>query len=400
VLGTLLKPAKPTEAVPPLSQTETQRLLRLAQRQALDTMTEYLSSVAGDLAARVVPIAGGIDSGIAWGQELVVVPARSGPAAETTDITTPSGDRLVATHFVSGPQLPLAVYRAIGLPATSASRPPAAAEPTSGEWVLAVWRQELDHAFAPGHYLETRLMRCGERVVEEVVTSLALAADMAGGGLFDLDGSLLGIVLPCGGRETAISSRSVTRLLAEGRTLEGQLLARFGMRVVSLDEDLKKHLGVSEGVMIREVWTGYPSDRAGLRPGDVLQSVNDQAITAPPDLQPLPFGAAEEGWLLGVRRGRRRLDLTLVSAASSGGGLDAEPGGVVFDSPSAGHRIADVVPGSRGDEAGLQPGDRILRVDDAAPRGPADVRRVLEGKKAAFLVLERDGRRIGLLLPR
>ena len=73
VVGLLLKPRQPTsQAPPPPSQVEMQRLARLAQRRSLDTMTEYFSDVAGDLAHRVVQVGAGTGSGILWENDLVL----------------------------------------------------------------------------------------------------------------------------------------------------------------------------------------------------------------------------------------------------------------------------------------------------------------------------------------
>jgi serine protease Do len=400
VVGTLLRPRTPAaETAPPPSPMETQRLLRLAQRQALDTMTEHFAQVAAEVASRVVPIGGGVGTGLAWGQDQMIVPGHTGPAPETIEVTLPSGDRLIGTRYVWGPQLPLAVYTVPGLVPAPFQWPEVGSEPTSGEWVLAVWRQQLEHVFVPGHYLETQLTSCGERVVEEVFTSLALTAEQAGGGLFDLDDGLVGIILPCGERVAALTPSSASRLIAEGRTLDGQFLARLGMVVVAPDGDLGAHLDARGGLVVREVWTGYPAAAAGLRPGDVIESLSGQRVGSASDLRPLLVPSGEDGLVLGIRRGRRLTEVTLGTGDGAGLSVEGEEAGVVLEAPRGGYRIATVVPGSPGDEAGLRPGDLILRIDKRAPRSPAEVRRALDGKGPVYLELERGRRRLGLLLP-
>jgi serine protease Do len=399
VVGSLLRPRKPaSEVVPSLSPTETQRLQRLAQRQTLETMAEHFALVAGDVAPRVVQLGAAGDSGVVWSADLVVMAAREGRVPESSEVTTPSGQSLPASREVAGPQLPLAAYRVRGLPEPSASA--AGTPPGPGEWVLAVWRRNGDPAFVPGHYLESETTACGEQVVGEVFSSLSLSAEMAGGGLFDLDGSLLAVILPCGERYAALTLDSVTRLLAEGRTVAGQLLARQGLRVAALDEESRKHLRVEGGALVSEVWTGYPAAEAGLRPGDVIQGLDGSPVGSPEDLRPLVVAPTEPRWTLEVRRGRRKLEVELgppASPAPAGPG-EGDGSGVRLVPPSRGYPIASVLPGSPGDEAGIRPGDRVVRIDRVSPRSADEVERALRGKDPVFLELARGQRRLGVLL--
>jgi serine protease Do len=399
-VGSLLRPRKPpSEAVPPLSPTETQRLLRMAQRQTLETMTEHFALVAGDVAPRVVQLGAAGDSGVVWSADLVVTSARGGRVPESSEVTTAAGQSLPASRAVSGPQLPLAAYRVSGLPEPPAPRA-AGTLPRPGEWVLAVWRRNGDDAFAPGHYLEADLTSCGEHPAEEVLSSLSFSAEMAGGGLFDLDGSLRALILRCGERYAALTLDSVSRLLAYGRTFEGQLLARHGLRVAAMDEETRRHLRVVGGALVTEVWSGYPAAAAGLRPGDVIQELDASPVGSPDDLQPLVLTAPEPRWALVARRGGRTIEVTLDAAPGepSAGPEDGEGSGVRLEPPADGFPIGSVVPGSRGDEVGIRPGDRVVRMDQAVPRSAAEVRRALAGGGPVFLELERGQRRLGVLL--
>jgi serine protease Do len=397
VVGSLLRPAKPSsEVASSLSPTEMQRLQRLAQRQTLETMAEHFSLVAGDVAPRVVQLGAAGDSGVVWSADLVVTSARP-RVPESSEVTTPAGQSLPASRDVAGPELPLAAYRVRGLPEPPARA--AAISPRPGDWVLAVWRRNGDHAFVPGHYLESEMTTCGEDVVEEVSSSLSLSAEMAGGGLFDLDGSLLAVILRCGEGYAAVTLDSVSRLLADGRTLAGRLLARQGLRVAALDDESRRHLRVESGVLVSEVWTGYPAAAAGLRPGDVIQGLDGGPVGSPEDLRPLVSPATEPSWTLRVRRGRRTVEVGLGSAsATPAGPEEREESGVRLLAPSRGYPIGSVLPGSPGDEAGIRPGDRVVGIDRVPPRSAADVRRALAGPDPVFLELERGQRRLGVLL--
>jgi hypothetical protein len=399
VVGYLLKPRKPqSEAPPPLSQTEMQRLARMAQRRALDTMTEHFSEVAAGLAFRVVQVGAGTGSGILWDPRLVLSAGRGLHAPESTVVMTPTGHLLTATRTVAGPQLPLAAYELPGETQMRTDSIEAAEELSPAEWILSVWHQEGDLAFVPGHYLETRLATCDEVVVEEVVSSVALSTEMAGGGLFDLDGALVAVILPCGEGFAARSPDSVSTLVERGRGLDGQMLALYGLRAVPLSEATSTHLGVEQGALVSETWNGHLAAEAGLRPGDVIVGLGEHEVGAPQDLKPLLLPPELGMRLVRARRGRRTVEVDL--SAQSGPPVTPEDDdhGVRLASGPAGFPIGSVSPGSRADEAGIRAGDRIVRVDDVEPRSAVELRRVLARRRPTFVELERGGRRLGLLL--
>jgi serine protease Do len=399
VVGFLLKPRKPTsEAPPPLSQTEMQRLARMAERRALDTMTGHFSEVAGGLASRVVQVGAGTGSGILWDPRLVLTAGRGMHAPESTVVLTPAGHLLTGTRVAGGPQLPLAAYELPGETPLSTDSIEEAAGLGPAEWILSVWQQEGDLAFVPGHYLETRLATCDEVAVEEVVSSVALSTEMAGGGLFDLDGALVAVILPCGEGYAALSPDSVSMLVERGRGLDGQMLALYGLRAVSLSEATGAHLGVEQGALVSETWTGHLAAEAGLRPGDVIVGLGEHEVGSPKDLQPLLLPPELGMRLVRARRGRRTVEVDLSADFGSPTALEDGDRGVRLASAPAGFPIGSVFPGSRADEAGLRTGDRIVRVDGVEPRTAAELRRVLARRRAAFVEVERGGRRLGLLL--
>jgi len=395
VAGVLLKPRKPTsEAPPPPSQVEMQRLTRLAQRRALDTMTEHFSDVARDLAHRVVQVGAGTGSGILWDPGLVVTAGT--PAPESTVMMTAAGHLLTATRAVAGPHLPLAAYELPGESRLPTGHIEEAGVLGAAEWVLAVWHQEGELAFAPGHYLESRRVTCDELIVEEVLTSVTLSGEMAGGGFFDLDRGLVAVVLPCGEGYAALSPESVAGLIESGRSFEAQMLALYGMRAVPLDDVALGHLDVEGGALVSEVWRGHPAAASGLRPGDVIVGLGDQDVGSPQDLRPLLLPPELGTRLVRLRRGRRTVELDLslpsVEAASS-----AEDHGVRLETAPAGFTIGSVSAGSCGADAGLRAGDRILRVGNVEPRNATELRRAL-GRRPVFVEIERGQRRLGKLL--
>jgi len=403
VVGVLLKPREPqSEAPRALSQIETQRLTRMAQRRSLDAMTEHFSDVVRGLGDRVLQVGAGTGSGILWESSLLVTAGSGAPAPESTVVLTPGGHLLTTMRSVAGPELPLAAYELPDQPSGGADGIAEAGSLTRGEWVLAIWHQEGDLAFSPGHYLETRATTCGEFRVQEVLTGLPLPGEMAGGGLFDLDGGLAAVILPCGEKQTALTPASVSTLLSFGRSLEGQLLTLYGLRAVPLSDVARDHLGVEGGALVREIWLGHLAASDGLRPGDVIVGLGDHPVDGPGDLQPLLLPPELRPGLVQVQRGRRTLEMDLAgeSAEESDGTDEVDDHGVGLAAASAGVLVGSVSPGSPGEASGLRPGDRIVRVDAREPRNATELRRALGRGRPVFIELERDQRRLGVLLER
>ena len=397
LVGFILKPRKPTsEAPPPPSQVEIQRLARLSQRRELDTMTEHFAAVARDLAYRVVQVGAGSGTGILWDPDLVVTAGP--PAPESTVVMGSAGHLLTATRVVAGPHLPLAAYALPGQSRSPANHVEEAGPLAAAEWILAIWHREGELAFAPGHYLESRPSTCEELDVEEVLTSVALSAEMAGGGLFDLDGGLLAVVLRCGEGLAALSPDSVSALIDTGRSFEGQLLALYGIRTAPLDDVARGHLDLEGGALVSEVWNGSLGATSGLRPGDVIVGLGDQDVGSPQDLQPLLLPLELGPRLVQVHRGRKTVEVDLSpGSAETAGDVGDGDHGIGLEPAPAGFPIGSVTAGSCGADAGLRPGDRIVRVGDVVPRDARELRRAL-GRRPVLIEIERGPRRLGMLL--
>ena len=402
VVGSALRPPKrSSENVPPPSAPESRRLQRLAERQSLETTASHFAAIASDVAAGLVQVGPASSTGIAWETDLVVSPGQAGPAAESTTLQTAAGEDLVGTRSVGGPDLPFCAYRAAGRLQPVARRMGPAPEPAAGQWLLAVWRGSTGLAFVPGHYVETRPARCGGLEGREVASSLELTAAMAGAGLFDLDGALLGLVLPCDGRYAALTPESVALGLAQGRGVEARLRSRYGLGLRPLDEPLRRYLGLEGGLLVSEVWSGYAGERAGLRPGDVVVSADGRSVAG--ELQALLAPPGPAGVQIGVLRAGKSREVVLgagVPERASPAPPDAP--GMRLAPPADGYAIAQVADGSPAAEAGIGPGDRLLRVDFSAPRSAEEARRVLAGNggQPVFVEVQSGRRRFGALLRR
>ena len=214
VIGSLLRPRQPeTDApVPSLSQTEFVRLPRLIRRCELDDMTEYFRTVVNNADGRIVQLPSLDRTGLVWepGVVLTVRTERRFPDAAT--LSTSTGDIGVAPS-VAGPHLSIAALRTPEVDGFVRVLRRGASLLEPGSWTVALWRRNRELHFTPAHFLGTVSAQCDEQPVDELVSSVSWTDDMAGGGLFDLDGRLIGMIIPCGDRFVAADTESVELLL-------------------------------------------------------------------------------------------------------------------------------------------------------------------------------------------
>lgn len=238
-------------------------------------------------------------------------------------------------------------------------------------------------------------------------TDAAINPGNSGGPLFNLKGEVVGINTAIIGGGTgigfAVPSNMAKALLGQ---LEQGVVRRgwLGVAVQDLTPELGDALGVeaNEGAVIADVSRDTPAARAGLRADDIVVAVNGQPIDSSRELTRtiglLMPGA--EAKLTVLRDGERKeLSVELgerpdyegvgrISPASSGGGeekaeriglslRDLDPRMAQNGGPSSGALIAEVVPGSRADDAGLQPGMIIVEAGGEPVRTARDLVRII-----------------------
>jgi Do/DeqQ family serine protease len=170
-----------------------------------------------------------------------------------------------------------------------------------GEWVLAVGNpfEYLTSTVTAGIISakgrDINLIR-GDKTIEEFIqTDAAINPGNSGGALVDSEGKLIGI-------NTAIASQTgnyagysfaipinlastiINDIIENGGVIER---TNLGVVVEELDSEYAKQLGlgVSEGLVIREVVDGSAAQFAGVLPNDVILAVNDKEITRFEDLK-------------------------------------------------------------------------------------------------------------------
>lgn len=397
VVGSLARPRTRSSEQAPPSETDLALLARLTERRALESAAGFLNQVAADVAPSLVWLETPGASGVLWAGNAIAT-ARFDAAVERQLVVTTSTGDVAATRADWSPDLPLARLEIAAPP--GALPPLRSAPPTqSGAQLLAVWRTAQTHVFAPAVFIESTVAPCGGHRSREVRTSLALTPAMAGGGLFDMDGRLLGVILPCGERYAAVASDVVDGMLLAAESFGSRLLARYGLVVEPLTSEESAFFKTTAGVMIRELGIARPADRAGVRPGDIVVGLNGDPVTRIDDLGRLAAALPMPTVVLSIRRASASLEVDVVHGREAPEPVAGGAAGVVWELPPRGFVIDAVQPGSRAATARLQPGDRVIRLDGNEPRTIDQLRRGFDARTGTFVEFERDGRRRGALLP-
>lgn len=401
IFGSLLKPKKTPET--PISQAELVSLQTLTQRRNLEDMASFFSDIANGVKSGLVWLEGMGAGGVVWeGNGLIISPGPRDLTTPTVSALTPEGEIALQTDVLS-PEFPVARLRA---PGESGLRPvfrTSVALLQQGAWILQVTsQQDGSHLFARGIYGGIGSARCGEFDVETVETSLPLTEAALGGGLFDMDGNLLGVLLRCGDRVSAVTPEGVDAILAEANTFGGQLARRYGLRVEALTDETRRYFEAETGVLVTRIFRGMPADAAGLVPGDVIQALDDNPINTVDDLARLVLPVAYPTFHLYVKRGRRSLRLDLMASESDipSTVTEAAGQGIRLGSAAEGYLIENVIPGSRAERASLKTGDRLLEVGGRQYGDLEAVRKILSdtSQETVFIVVQRGERKLGVFL--
>ncbi|MFQ5509560.1 MAG: Do family serine endopeptidase [Leptospirillia bacterium] len=123
----------------------------------------------------------------------------------------------------------------------------------------------------------------------------------SGGPLFNIHGEVVGVATAimsyAQGIGFAIPSNMVKRivdqLIENGHVERGWL----GIGIQEISEDLAESFQVSErgGVLVNDVFPGQPAERTGIRPGDIILTVNDHPVSTPNTLARLVAGLGPDG---------------------------------------------------------------------------------------------------------
>lgn len=368
VVGAILRPKK-AELVAVLPGNELATLPERSQRRELRDIADYVGQRAASLAAFVMYLPALGASGVVVGRDSVLSAAVRPRAPEVLLVQRIEGD--------SGKPAP----RMAGM------------EDAAPRWAVAVARAPDGRLLSLAGLTGSAVpIRCGELALRELTFGAQLPEAFAGGGLFDLDGKLLALAMPCVDHIVLVPLRDVVEALERQGTLESRLWAHLGFRVATTDSLRPAVPGANAGLTVVETLVGGPADQAGLRPGDVIGRTGSGPVTALSDLQSLVDSSGTGR--LELRRGRVSVTLRVIPDSGK-----RPPSGIVTGGPSQPLVLRAVGAGSRAERAGLREGDRILQIGRNQRPTAAAVARALNDSGALFVVFEREGRRRGIVLP-
>jgi Do/DeqQ family serine protease len=341
--------------------------------------------------------------------------------ANRIDVRLQNGKSYPATLVGNDEATDLAMLKidATGLPQASFA---SSEKARVGQFVIAIGSPfGLDYTVTTGVLSAKGRGGIGANEIEDYLqTDASINPGNSGGPLVDLQGRVLGINTMIIGRGSGIgfaipaeiAQRVARQLIDSGEVKRAWL----GVSFQEITPELAAHFGsgFEGGALINGVVPKGPADTAGMRPGDVVTSVNAVRIREGHDLlrSVLRHGVGER-LTVQVLRGNKTKTLNVVTGerpsdnqpkASSKSARESGMLGLVLEemTPSLRERfryegdgqvfVRGVEPSSDADRAGLQPGDIILEADRRAVKSISDVRAALQDGKA-LLYIERESQR-------
>jgi serine protease Do len=154
-----------------------------------------------------------------------------------------------------------------------------------GEWVCAIGNPlGYEHTVTVGvvSFLGRKLFDMS--LDNYIQTDAAINFGNSGGPLINARGEVIGINAAISSRASSIgfavpisgATAILAQLRARGRVSRGYI--GVGLRDVDGDLERSLKLTVSRGALVQDITMGSPADRAGLRPYDVITSLDDVAI--------------------------------------------------------------------------------------------------------------------------
>ncbi|USX22310.1 DegQ family serine endoprotease [Oxalobacteraceae bacterium OTU3REALA1] len=293
-----------------------------------------------------------------------------------------------------------------------------------GEWVLAIGSPYgLDNTVTAGVVSAKGRTLPDDSYVPFIQTDVAVNPGNSGGPLFNTRGEVVGINSQIYSQTGGYQGLSFAIPIDVATKIKDQIVskgkvehAKLGVTVQEIDQSFAEsfNLATPEGALVANVERGGPADKAGLRPGDVVRTMNGQKIVSSIDL-PAMVGLAEPGSKINLEVWRNG---KLVPLTATLGNANDKVAAVALDRPDQGtaklklglslrpldqmEKRQSGIPGGLVIEdaggaaanAGIQPGDVLLSVNGLAVNTVDQVRQVVDksGKSVALLIQRGDER--------
>ena len=243
-----------------------------------------------------------------------------------------------------------------------------------------------------------------------IQTDASINPGNSGGALVDLNGRLVGIntaiLAPSGGNVGlgfAIPSNLVASIMGEIIEHGAVRRGRIGVTVAALNAQMAEVYDVeeTEGVVVTEVVPGSAADAAGIRPGDILASIDGRALWRPADYvnQEAVTMVGDELDVEIIRDGRRMLLAVAIERQWSvaGGRIHRLLAGsvlmdVLLEDEPVGVFVSSIDREATAWEVGFRPGDILVAVNNVSVRHIGELERQIGGAQHGIVRFRRDGR--------
>ncbi len=291
-----------------------------------------------------------------------------------------------------------------------------------GQWVVAIGSPFGFENSVTAGVVSATARPLDEAYVPFIQTDAAINPGNSGGPLFNVDGQVIGINSQIYSRTGGFMGMSFAVPIDLVLNVEHQLLtkgkvsrSRIGVAVQLVDQKLATNfgLGTPHGALVSSVDPKGPSESAGLKPGDVITSVNgrniDESNELPTVIAEIPPGTVAH---IGIWRDHKAsvVDVKTVllddepvqTARNLGDHGDGKLGLAVRplepneqqELHTKGRLVVEDVSGPAL-AAGVQAGDVVLGVNGAAVASVADLKREVAraGHSVALLIQREDAQR-------
>ncbi len=305
-----------------------------------------------------------------------------------------------------------------------------------GDWVLAIGSPfGLQATVTAGIISAKDRSGIGQQFQRFLQTDAAINPGNSGGPLVDLSGQVIGIntAIITGSRgyegvgfalPSTTAIRVYDQIIKQGRVTRGSIGVSF-QEEISTNPITLKSLGAPYGVVIESVQAGSPAEKAGLKGGDVITSVNGHAVKTGNDLvNPIAEAPIGSKVKLTYMRDRAQKEATATVEdrtrvfPNTAGRMGDQPGEAVPTefglhveelTPERGHRVgiegqkgvivSEVEPASFAEDLLFSRGDVITEINRQPVNSVADYRAAVSklkpGDDVVFKVLRRqDGDRM------
>jgi len=315
----------------------------------------------------------------------------------------------VAVLKIEGKQLPV-----VKLGDPSKLRP--------GEWVLAIGSPfTFENSVTAGIVSATGRAMPGEDLVPFIQTDVAVNPGNSGGPLFNLNGEVVGINSQIYSRSGGYMGLSFAIPIDVANNVRQQLVAngkvtrgRIGVQIQEVDAQMADafNLDRPRGALVGDVIEGGPAEKAGVKSGDVILSVNGKGVERSSQL-PGVISAIKPGDAANVeiwREGKTRTLAVKVEefqeetqkvanrdveepAKADKLGLSVRPLAAEErkGAETEGYLLVEDVTGAAA-KAGVRPGDVILGVNGKPVKSIAELKNATSSaSKNVAILIEREG---------